>query len=226
MDKLKLKKSKKRLVKMKLDSVQWEKVEKIFAPDKERILKSLARDKESYPYTQDVLKLLAAGAIITLSFAVPTFPMVIAPFVVGYKEYQRYRLNQTIGRLKKKKLIDMVEKDGYTIVKINKNGIIRALSYKLEDIKIDKPKRWDRKWRIVIFDIPEKSRNMRDNLRARLKLMGFYNLQESVWVHPYPCFDQVEFLRQIYHVDINVRYIIADQIEDADDLVSHFHLVK
>lgn len=54
--------------------------------------------------------------------------------------------------------------------------------------------------------------------------MGFYMLQKSVWVHPYPCFDEIEFLRQVYNVGINVTYILAEKIENAEDLKDHFKL--
>jgi len=54
--------------------------------------------------------------------------------------------------------------------------------------------------------------------------MGFYMLQKSVWVYPYPCFDEIEFLRQIYKVEINVTYILAKSIENSEYLADNFQL--
>lgn len=205
-----------------LGNIDWSKVEKIFTTDKALIKKSLSGNEKQFPYARDILKLLAAGAFLGLSVAFPTLPMAIAPFVIDADKYQRHRLNQTIGRLKKQKLIQIIEKYDSTLVQITDNGRVKALQYKLEELTINKPKFWDKKWRIVIFDISEKNKRIRDIFRQRLQSMGFFQLQESVWVHPYPCFDQIEFLRQIYHVAVDVRYIIADKIEEADDLKSYF----
>lgn len=48
---------------------------------------------------------------------------------------------------------------------------------------IPKPVAWDRKWRVIIFDIPNKRKQARDILRQRLKILGLRQLQESVWIH-------------------------------------------
>jgi len=46
-------------------------------------------------------------------------------------------------------------------------------------------KRWDRKWRLVIFDIEEAARGIRDLFRIKLKELGFAQLQKSVWITPH-----------------------------------------
>lgn len=207
-----------------LDNIDWEKVEKIFEPDKKLILRELEKSSSNYPYTTDILKLLACGALIGLSVFFPALPVALTPFVIDGRKYQSGRLTQTIRRLKKQKLVEIFEENGQQLVRITDRGKMRVLKYKLDDIKIDKPKHWDRKWRIVIFDIPNKYKRMRDIFRKRLQLLGFYKLQESVWVYPYPCAEQIEFLRQIYNVGVDVRYIIADKIEDAEDLIDRYNL--
>jgi hypothetical protein len=219
-----LKPSKKVKRSLYLEKVDWGKVEKIFATDKSLLLKALKENKKHFPYTKDILKLLAAGAIIGLSLYFPTLPAILAPFIVDGKKFKRYRLNQTIKRLEKQKLVKIAYQDDQVLVKITHKGRMRALKYKLSEIEVERPKRWDKKWRIVIFDIAEKYRSARDVFRERLKSMNFYQLQESVWVHAFPCFDQIEFLRQIYKVGVSVRYIIAHDIEDVDDLLEHFEL--
>lgn len=45
-------------------------------------------------------------------------------------------------------------------------------------------KPWDNKWRVVIFDINEKKRNQRNNLRFKLVSLGFGMLQKSVYISP------------------------------------------
>lgn len=44
------------------------------------------------------------------------------------------------------------------------------------------PKKWNGIWTIVIFDIPEKNRQTRREIRYYLKHLGFVQWQRSVWV--------------------------------------------
>ena len=60
-------------------------------------------------------------------------------------------------------------------------------------MKIRKPAKWDGKWRIVVFDIPENLRSIRQALREHLCRLQFYQLQKSVFVLPYECGDEIEF---------------------------------
>ncbi len=46
-------------------------------------------------------------------------------------------------------------------------------------------KPWDRRWRVVIFDIAEIDKSTRDTLRIKLRELGFGMLQESVWITPH-----------------------------------------
>lgn len=204
--------------------VDWEKVDKILSGDRELLLAKLQRDKANTTRTKEVLRLLATGAVIGMSFLMPTLPMVVAPFIIDRKKYRIPRFGQTVSDLSRQKLVEIVHEDDSTIVRITKEGKLRALRYKIDEMMVVPQKKWDGLWRIVIFDIPEKERHLRDIFRQHLKLLRFYQLQKSVWVHAYPCMDEIEFLRQIYHVGFNVSYIIAQQIEDDTLIRSHFKL--
>ena len=126
--------------------------------------------------------------------------------------------------MEKQKLVKITYKAGDTIVEITQDGLIKALKYKLNDIKVKKPKSWDKMWRVIIFDVPEKKRKCRDDFRYYLQKAGFYSLNESVYVHPYPCFDEVEFLRQVTGTGGDVTYLVANSIETSTKLLDHFDL--
>lgn len=96
--------------------------------------------------------------------------------------------------------------------------------FKLRDYQLDQPARWDKKWRIVIFDIPEKRRRTRDEVRRLLTSVGFYRLQNSVWVYPYDFEDIIGLLKTDLGIGKDVLYIIADEIENDKYLRQHFHL--
>lgn len=209
-------------VKLRLKNVNWDKVESIFSRDRKILLKD-HKFGESLS-NKEILTLLASGAVIALSFVIPVAPLALGPFILNGGEYSGWRFRESVKRLRKQKLVEIVHQDGEPVVKITEEGRMRALRYKLYEMEIKRPKRWDRKWRMVIFDIPEKYKRMREIFRQHLKLMEFYPLQKSVWVHPFPCFDEVEFLRQIYHVGVDVTYAVAERIEGVEDIKSKFDL--
>ncbi len=89
---------------------------------------------------------------------------------------------------------------------------------------IPKPKRWDKKWRILIFDIREERKRLREKIRRTLVALGFRRLQDSVWVYPYDCEDLIALLKTDFKVGKDLLYIIADQIENDGWLCREFGL--
>ncbi len=57
-------------------------------------------------------------------------------------------------------------------------------------------KKWDGKWRIVFFDIPEPERVIRDKIRRLLKELGFKGVQRSVWISPLPVNKKVKEIKK------------------------------
>lgn len=94
-------------------------------------------------------------------------------------------LRASIYRLKKRGLINQISRATYLL---NSKARIKALlanwEIKLDDYEIQKEK-WDGNWRVLIFDIPEKAKRLRDDLRAIIAILGFKQLQKSVWISPY-----------------------------------------
>ena len=93
------------------------------------------------------------------------------------------------------------------------------------DFKLNKPKKWDRKWRVIIFDIPDKKRKIRDRIRYLFKSAGLYLLQESVWVYPYDCEDIIALLKTDFGVGKNLLYLIVEELENDRYLRDEFDLV-
>lgn len=179
----------------------------------------------SLPRVKDILKILAAAGAIGMIFAFPGAAPALGLLVLGGHSYPRWQTRQVLKQLKKRKYVTVENlDDGRVKVKISKNGLTKALAYQLNDMKIKTPKSWDGRWRIVIFDISNKYSHIRDIFRMRLNQLGLYQIQKSVYVSPYPCFDEVEFLRELYGVSFTVKYILAQEIEDDDSLKAHFHL--
>ena len=93
-------------------------------------------------------------------------------------------------------------------------------------VRSTKPKKWDGKWRVVVFDVKETRRPVRDELRRTLQETGFIKLQDSVWVYPYRCDEVVMLLKFHLTLGRDLVYMIVDAIEGDDVLRTHFALPK
>ncbi|MEK7101834.1 MAG: CRISPR-associated endonuclease Cas2, partial [Patescibacteria group bacterium] len=84
---------------------------------------------------------------------------------------------------------------------------------------------WDGKWRVVIFDIREKRRRIRQKLRILLAGAGMVRLQDSVWVHPHPCDEFIALVRaNLASGTGELLYFIAEGLESDRHLREHFNL--
>ncbi len=115
-------------------------------------------------------------------------------------------------------------KDNITEIRITDSGEDLVAKRALGNFKIIKHDKWDGIWRIVIFDIPERNKWAREGLRERLKRMGFYPLQKSTFVFPYPCQEEIEFLGRLYDISDHVRFIETGSISFDDDIKDFFSL--
>lgn len=133
------------------------------------------------------------------------------------------RINQELKRLHKRGLIEIIKrKNGIVAVTLTKEGKRKLARYQIDLLEIEKPKKWDGKWRIIIFDIPVKKNIARELLRRKMKNLGFYKLQASVFVYPFPCYEVVKFLRDYFGVSSEVEYLEVESLESQDKLIGHF----
>lgn len=91
---------------------------------------------------------------------------------------------------------------------------------------VKKPKKWDKKWRVIIFDIKEERKNLRDKIRNTLIGIGFICLQKSVWIYPYDCEDFITMIKADFKIGKDVLYMIVDRLENDKDLVEYFDLKR
>ena len=76
--------------------------------------------------------------------------------------------------------------------------------------------RWDKKWRIFMFDIPQELHLERNKLRSRLKTLGFYMMQKSVFVFPYPCEKELAEYCSKLKISDYVNFLEADSLGYLD----------
>ncbi|MEK7186917.1 MAG: CRISPR-associated endonuclease Cas2 [Patescibacteria group bacterium] len=167
----------------------------------------------------------------TLSFAALSGIAIAAPNAL--QALQKLGLIDLIGKNSNRSLYSLV-KQGYVEFKtgssgkkfltITEKGKKKLRSFELNDFKLKKPKRWDKKWRIIIFDIKEKERKKRNELRNYLYRIGFKKLQNSVWVYPYDCEDLLMLLKADLELGRNLLYVVAEEIENDRHLREEYNL--
>ncbi|OHA26787.1 MAG: hypothetical protein A3C06_01450 [Candidatus Taylorbacteria bacterium RIFCSPHIGHO2_02_FULL_46_13] len=117
----------------------------------------------------------------------------------------------------------LLERQG-KFLRLTSKGEKKLRQLELRDYKLKKPRRWDKKWRLLIFDIREERKSLRDKVRRTLVSIGFARLQDSVWVYPYDCEDFFTLLKADFKVGKDLLYIIADAIENDRSLREKFGL--
>ncbi len=135
--------------------------------------------------------------------------------------------SNAVTSLYRSKLIRRTEhKDGSVTLVLTEKGKKRALRYTLEQMTIQKPARWDGKWRLVMYDIPEDMRALRLELLRKLKHLGFVELQHSVFAHPYECKDEIEYLIEAYDAREFIRRALVEELDSSAPLRKRFKLGK
>ncbi len=140
------------------------------------------------------------------------------------KRDPRRRIRESVYRLKHKGLVEFRVENGKKRLRLTQKGEKEMQSVWNDSFALMVPKKWDGKWRLVIFDIPEKRRSIRDKMRALVSRLGFLKLQDSVWVYPYDCEELVSLLKTDLKTGRAVLYVIADAIEFDKPIRAHFNL--
>ncbi len=173
-----------------------------------------------------ILKTVAVAGVLSVAVLAPNALQMIGSFYGGKKKRfnPKYYIETAIGRLKKGGLIAFQNKNGKIFVRLTLKGEEEFLKYQLQEITIKKPKKWDGKWRVIIFDIAEQKRGIRDGLRKELINLGFLKLQNSVWVYPYDCEEVIIMFKSHFRIGKDVLYLIAERVENDKWLKQKFDL--
>lgn len=127
-------------------------------------------------------------------------------------------------RLRKQKLIDFKENGKFCKIVLTENGREVFLRFDYEDMRIKIPKIWDRNFRVIVFDVPENKKSARDSLREKMKELGCIRFNDSVWVYPFPCQTEIDFIANYWGIGRYVHFILAKDITNRDLLEKSFDL--
>lgn len=176
------------------------------------------------PTVKEVLSLLGMGAVLAGSFIMPGLGKLVDMYhkqrikedQEQWRKFNLWRLRQVIKRLDRQKAVEI--KGG--LVRITDKGRQKSLKFNLEEIKLKE--RRDGHWRIVIYDISNLKKFQRELLRTTLKRLKFFPLQKSVYLTPFICEDEIEYLRQIFHISSEVIVLKLSSLENEDAYRDYF----
>src|SRR3989338_1168009 len=177
-------------------------------------------------YVKDaVLAAVGLSGLLLVAMAAPNAIQLLGKTSIG-KRFKDQTLT-TLSRLAKEGLIKFEKRGGKRYARITEKGRkVLALELQKKALQAQAKKRWDRRYRIVIFDIAEVRRSIRIRLRETMRAAGFVRFQDSVWVYPYDCEDFTALLKADLHIGREVIYIIAESIENDGRLREPFTLPR
>lgn len=175
--------------------------------------------------TKDIFYwLLTTGAVAIAA----TSPYFILNILKGFKKgrkYKKKRVYDAFYTLKKERCVKIEKRNHQIYISLTEKGKKKAGWLQIDALKIKRPKKWDGKWRIVIFDIAQLKKLYREAFRGKLKDLKFYPLQKSVWIYPFDCRAEIELLRDFFGLlEKEMRLIIAENIGDDSKLKKNFKL--
>ena len=125
----------------------------------------------------------------------------------GPRDLPKSNLSVALSRLRKQGFIEKTKEEGKIILRLTRAGSDWTLKHLADD-----EEKWDGIWRLVVFDIPESHRRVRDVLRRRLKEWGFKKWQKSVWASRKPLIEALRSLVKQLDVEDWVLIIESNNV--------------
>jgi len=176
---------------------------------------------------QAILVAVALSGVVLIATIIPNLPAMLVRLPSIKRAQLRARYRTALGRLVALGYVSFEKLEGKSYARITDTGR-QKLAFMLEKEKfgIPKKRRWDRRWRAIVFDVPERRRKTRDRLRSIMREIGFVRLQDSVWVFPYDCEDFIALLKAELKIGFSVLYMVVEEIENDKHLREHFGLAR
>jgi len=174
---------------------------------------------------KDVVTWLAIGGAICIAATSPYFLINLLNSHKRWRKYPKKKVTDTFYNLKRQGLVKIRKKNHQIYITLTEEGKKKAGMFQIDNLKIKRPKKWDKKWRIVIFDIAQLKKSYREAFRGKLKELGFYPLQKSVWIYPFDCQAEIDLLKDFFGLsEEETKLIIAENIGNDNKLKEIFRL--
>src|SRR3989344_1088634 len=144
---------------------------------------------------KDILYVLSKVGILAVVIVAPGMAEIFRQYDL-YKKYSKTQIDRSFKGLENSRMVSIGQEGDKTVIKLTKKGKEKWLEFN----------------------------NNRKEFTRKLGEIGFELVQKSLWACPYPCEDEVDFLKEIYEIRPFVRLITAEEIDIKADLIKRFKL--
>lgn len=170
--------------------------------------------------TEIILSTLLVVGVIAVAVTMPN----------AVQLFKYFKPKNSFERSRVKKSVTRLEKGGFIEPKGDKKGLFiltpkgreKAMRYAIERMRIASQKTWDKKWRLIMFDVPEDKMQARRAINLALKRLGCAQYQKSVFITPFPCKKEIDFVGECFGVRNHIRIVVASDVEGSESLKKSF----
>lgn len=187
----------------------------------------------SYQILKAVAAVAVTGIAITAFAVFPGLVVVVRellePDPAAYRrarERQEKRIQQAVLRLRRRRLVRLEERGKEMFLVVTRQGISEVKKFEFEELTLPARGPWDGRWRLAMFDVPEKFKRGRETFRNKIHSLGFFPLQKSVFVFPHECREEIEFVAHFCDIARYTEYVTCDDLGQSEARVrKHFGLL-
>ena len=170
-------------------------------------LKNTDRYAKAKTLTKAILMIVEVGTILAMALMAPNALQILKPFLGQgkRKDHERKRIRQALDALHRQEMLEYFEKRGKTYLRITQKGRTAIRRFDIDTLVLPQ-QAWDKKWRVIFFDIPEQKGHARRVFQRRLEVLGCMRLQKSTFIYPHACHDQIDSLTSFWDITLFVHY--------------------
>ncbi len=162
---------------------------------------------------KDILSWLVLTGLVYVAASSPYFVINLWKNFKRWRKYPKRKVYTAFYRLQKEGCLDIGKKNHQFYIRLTEKGKRKAGRFQIDSLEIKRPKKWDKKWYLVTFDISQIKKFYRELFRRKLKDLGFCPLQKSVWICPFDCRVEIEVLKEFFGLsEKEVRLIVAENV--------------
>ena len=162
---------------------------------------------------KSVGKIILVSGLIVLA---PNLLKILKP----KNKYHKQQYKRSIKKLLDNDIIYLFGEE----IRLTKKGRELYKTVEVEESKIPKSDIWDGIWHLVCYDIPEKKKEKRDHFQQKLLKSGFWAIQDSLWVYPWDCKEEIAIISQNLGISPYVAYLNTNYLPNQNKIIKRFSL--
>ncbi len=191
-------------------------------------MKDRKRKEKIGHVARGILAALAMGGLVLVAASAPNALQLLKPLLKKQKrKFHDRSLRRSLKKLGDNRLVEFRMENGKEVLSITEEGKKRIVMLDAVDdrLKLTPPHHWDKKWTVIMYDIPEEQKRARDEFHSQLKRIGCFQYHKSVFVHPSDCRDIIDYLSHLFEIQRYVLHFITPSLGKNEYIVRrHFNL--